>query len=93
MRYLITYSNNYEARKQGLPPEGSMVYLKTAEDFQALVKRVGDEVILHEEGYRPSWTELYDLHTDEELEDCHRIRLPEEWESMPWIEVYNGYRE
>ena len=89
--YLITYSDRNDAKREGWPLEGSAVTLETMEDLAGFTAIYG-RVILG--GWAPSWPEWHHLDDAEERADAHCVEvLPDDWQSMPWIEVYNGYRE
>lgn len=94
MKYLIHYSNEERARKNKQPLQGSIVELNTVEDIHKFVEDLEDPIIFHPEKEQEPWWAEYDyLSDDEEREDHYRVKLPEGWEYMPWIEIYNGYRE
>jgi hypothetical protein len=93
MKYLIYYSSEDRARKYKLQLQGSVVELNTVKDVHRFMDEVESPLIFHFEGEYPWWADYDHLSDDKERDDDYRTELPQGWENMPWIEIYNGYRE
>ena len=94
--FLLYYTNCYEAAENGLPKAGTTVEIETLADLDALSKRLGEQDLIihsnHDDG--PTWADYFDTFDEDDREFHHCVdALPEGWENMRWLEVYNGYRE
>ena len=98
MRFLIYYSSTYRAKENNLPRVGTPVEINTIEDLYKLAESMGNErIVFSPKDYPyngPYWIQYYDIQDADQREDDYIIEtLPEDWKSLRWIEVYNGYRE
>lgn len=95
--FLLFYSNPYRAREAKLPLAGTPVEIATLADIDAFSALMGGErLIIRPPGIEsaPTWAEYHYLHDADDRMGYHSAEvLPEGWETMRWIEVYNGYRE
>jgi len=96
--FLLCYSSATAAKSEGLPPAGTAVEIETIADLDALMARLrGHSVIIRtatNAHQAPSWADALDLFDADERDEWHYVAtLPDNWRSLRWIEVYNGYRE
>lgn len=100
MQFLICYTDPGCVKVNDLPLSGTIVDLNTAEDILEFAKQMGSGVIINAD--KPWWVDnTYDKNgktrywiDEDELEDYHAVNcLPENWKQLPWLEIYNGYRE
>jgi hypothetical protein len=101
MRYLICYSFKYYSKKNGYPPERTVVEVNNLEDLQALIEQFDSAVIIHKQGYIPADYNVSEVDCDylkaiqapEANEKHHIAAAPDNWKNMQWLEIYNGARE
>lgn len=96
--FLIRYSNVSIAREKGLPQQGSTIEIVTMADLDAFMTQTGSGVVVSpswQDAGAPWWVSDFSEPPDaDDVEFHYRVEaLPEGWERMRWIEVYNGYRE
>ena len=97
VEFLIWYSDSYDAKENKFPLAGSTVNINHLDDIDEFIKTVkGNKIIIRnsEESSDPWWADYHHLDDIEEHDEWNRVhKLPDNWKSMRWIEVYNGYRE
>lgn len=95
--FLLFYSNPTRAAEAGHPLAGTVVELATVDDIDALAARLGGQrLIIRPAGAdsAPAWAEYHYLHDADDRAGYHAAdTLPEGWQTMRWIEAYNGLRE
>lgn len=93
-KFLIKYSSAYDAKRTGCPPAGTVVEINTIEDLDQLILQMQSPVIIWATGSEAWWAWHHDTMDDEEKADQHCVsQLPEGWQEMRWIEIYNSLRE
>jgi hypothetical protein len=101
MRFLLLYSDPYEARTNGWPPGGSVLEAASLDDLIRLSERFGNSRLIldqscNAQNYAPFWLDNIEagLFDDCDRESYHTVsELPDDWRDLRVIEVYNGRRE
>jgi hypothetical protein len=99
-RFLLKYSTTPDDKR--FPRQGEVVEIETLADLRALQARTGGrQLVLPTEKYgpdhsQPFWADdiIRGFWDEDDRESYHTVsQLPEDWKTLHWLEVYNGYRE